>query len=136
MAHLKDAYNPAVPLAVAIAYAVRHPARASATGGVSPGRPAVCLATICQLPLRFIHTFVMHKSPFPRRHAIARDGRVALSAHLKIVFIVSPDHGFLGGLAYLSHHGRFVNADANWRSMPAKDLDGERLVRGHPGLPA
>ena len=43
MAHLKDAYNPAVPLAVAIAYAVRHPARASATGGVSPGRPAVCL---------------------------------------------------------------------------------------------
>ena len=72
----------------------------------------------------------------PGRHAIARDGRVALSAHLKIVFIVSPDHGFLGGLAYLSHHGRFVNADANWRSMPAKDLDGERLVRGHPALPA
>ena len=79
-----------------------------------------------------LHSF--HRCP--GRHAIARDGRVALSAHLKIVFIVSPDHGFLGGLAYLSHHGRFVNADANWRSMPAKDLDGERLVRGHPALPA
>ena len=31
-------------------------------GGVSPGRLAVCLATICQWPLRFIHTLVMHNS--------------------------------------------------------------------------